>query len=132
MIKLIEHYKVSDTSTPFRLEIGECPVTSEKQFAQWVVERGTTRLTRADVILFCNLLPSLIYDYIVETGCSVRFDQYGIIRPKVSEGKVRMYFYNSPKLLKRLNSETFNFEHCMHNGPECYIQGGHRGSNVKK
>lgn len=95
---------------------------SEREFATWCAENK--HVDRAQLIAMLYTLPELIYEFMMKTGHSVRFDRYGIIKIKELHGKLYVAFRNHPELARRLMDETYLIKHYDMIDGQKVIKGG--------
>lgn len=92
-----------------RMEVTMLKPASEREFAAWCDKNN--RCNKTTVLTALYTLPALIYDFIMDTGRSLRLEDYGIIKLKVRNNKIIVNFHNNTALTKRLNKETYMIRH---------------------
>ena len=91
MITLQEIVTDLDSRMPERVETGRQKIANVRQLAKWARNNHRTNLLSEEIISQSMLtLPQIIKDFIKETGCALRIDDFGIIKVRYREGKLSL------------------------------------------
>ena len=111
MITLQELYSDINDRRPSRILTGKSYIASCREFARWTKGHGKGALmdetTLRQVLL---VLPSLILDYIMETGNALRIDELGIFKVRYRRNEMSLLFLIDPRITEELNKRTIKID----------------------
>ena len=107
MIRLQEVYQNIHDDKPCRIETGQQGIASERMFLRWCKEHNRASFINETVLnVAVRTLPLLIKDFIMDTGCALRLEDFGIIKPRYHDNHLSLLLRNDKRLLTELNDRT--------------------------
>ena len=107
MIKLLEYYNDRYDHRPSRILTGKSYIASEREFVKWTKEHGKGRLVDETALRQILLvLPSLILNYIMETGNALRIDDLGIFKVRYRNNEMSLLFLVDKSVTEEMSNST--------------------------
>lgn len=119
MITIKEIYKDINDNRPFKIEVGNSKLASTRCFVDWVRNNRPSSFADINVLrMYMYIVPSLIREFIDATGCSLKIDDFGIIKPRYVDDHLCLGLRNDPKVLREMNDRLCDIEMCVMVGPK--------------
>ena len=131
MIRLQEVYQDLHDDKPCRIETGQQVIASDRDFLRWCKQHNRASFMNETVLAVAiRTLPLLIKDFIMDTGCALRLEDFGILKTRYHENHLSLLLRNDKRLIKELNDRTCQIDKYVVEGRQ-KIRFGGRMSNPR-